>query len=256
MTKNNLGLPLEYQQLPEYFDIHNINDDTDTKNSIIEKLLKKYYADTVLDLTCGTGSQVFYLVERGYQVVGADFSPALIKQAQEKAQQKNLDLQFLDGDMRTVQVGNFDAVITIFNSIGHVSKEDFAQTLQNIRKNLKDGGVYIFDIFNLQAMTDQVVTGLIMDIKKVVNGVNIHNIQHSTIDKNSGLLTSYDKLVVENNGKIQAFENKFSLQIYRAKELQNILNDNGFDVLEQSGFDGSNFVEDKSLSILTVAKKR
>jgi 2-polyprenyl-3-methyl-5-hydroxy-6-metoxy-1,4-benzoquinol methylase len=33
-------------------------------------------------MTCGTGSQVFYLADRGYEVIGSDFSPALIEQAQ------------------------------------------------------------------------------------------------------------------------------------------------------------------------------
>lgn len=66
-TVNNknilLGLPIEYKKSPKYFDAHNISDDTDTKNSVIEKLLRKQKVDTVLDLTCVTGSQVFFLTK-------------------------------------------------------------------------------------------------------------------------------------------------------------------------------------------------
>lgn len=75
--KYKLGLPLEYQQMPEYFDVHNVNEKTGAKNALIEKLLKEQQVKTVLDMTCGTGSQVFCLTERGYEVVGSDFSPAL-----------------------------------------------------------------------------------------------------------------------------------------------------------------------------------
>jgi ubiquinone/menaquinone biosynthesis C-methylase UbiE len=55
MKKAKLGLPLEYQILPEYFNAWNVNDDTASKNAVIEELLKAHNAQTVLDLTCGTG---------------------------------------------------------------------------------------------------------------------------------------------------------------------------------------------------------
>lgn len=38
--ETKLGLPFEYQQMPEYFDAHNISEDTAAKNALIEKLLK------------------------------------------------------------------------------------------------------------------------------------------------------------------------------------------------------------------------
>ena len=64
MKNVKLGLPLEYKKLPEYFDAWNVNDDTPAKNTVIEKLLKVHNVQTILDLTCGTGSQVFFLTEK------------------------------------------------------------------------------------------------------------------------------------------------------------------------------------------------
>src|SRR3990167_10332497 len=162
--KHTLGLPFEYQQKPEYFDAHNVNASTESKNAFIEKLLKAQNVKTVLDMTCGTGSQVFYLAKRGYEVTGSDFSPGLLERARKKAAAEGLDLTFVDGDMRNLKVGQFDAVITIFNAIGHLTQPDFEKTLQNIRANLKDGGVYIFDIFNLQAITDDNIADFAVDI--------------------------------------------------------------------------------------------
>ncbi len=91
MTKK-LGLPIEYKKLPQYFDAHNIGEDTEAKNAVLEKLLKKHKVASVLDLTCGTGSQVFFLTKRGYQVVGSDFSPALLKIARDKAKKEKLKI--------------------------------------------------------------------------------------------------------------------------------------------------------------------
>lgn len=208
-------------------------------------------------MTCGTGSQVFYLVERGYEVIGSDFSPALIEQAKNKAKKMNRDITFIDGDMRDVKVGKFDAVITIFNAIGHVTKADFEKALQNIHANLKTNGVYIFDIFNLQAITDDVINNFAMDIKSVVNGVNIRNVQHSEVDRENGFLISYDEYTIsKEKGEPEIHANSFSLQIYTAKELKLMLERNGFEVVSQYDMDGNDFVAEKSLNILTVAKAR
>src|SRR5579872_5314399 len=255
--KHKLGLPLEYQQMPEYFDAQNVSDETEAKNALIEKLLKEQCVNTVLDMTCGTGSQVFYLAEHGYEAVGSDFSPPLIEMARNKADKAGKNIIFLDGDVRELYVGKFDAVITIFNAIGHLIKTDFEKALQNIYANLKDGGVYVFDIFNLQAITDDVITDFAMDIESIVNGAKIHHVQHSEIDRKNGLLTSHDHYTILKNGiESEIRTNSFSLQIYTAEELRAMLTRNGFEIIHQYDIEGNDFIADKSLNILTVARKK
>jgi ubiquinone/menaquinone biosynthesis C-methylase UbiE len=254
--KHNLGLPLEYQQMPEYFDAHNVSHETAAKNAFIDKLLQAQRVKTVLDMTCGTGSQVFYLTERGYKVVGSDFSPALLEIARQKATQAGKNISFIDGDMRELRVGKFDAVITIFNAIGHLTKADFEKALLNIHANLKEGGIYVFDIFNLLAITDDIIKEFMLDIESIVNGVKIRNRQHSEIDRTSGLLTSHDHYTIFKDAAApEMHTNSFSLQIYTAEELQSMLARNGFETIHQYDMEGQNFKADKSLSILTVARK-
>ncbi|MDA0782450.1 MAG: class I SAM-dependent methyltransferase [Proteobacteria bacterium] len=256
VEKTNLGLPLEYQQMPEYFDAHNVSEETDAKNAVIERLLKEQSVKTVLDMTCGTGSQVFYLQQRGYEVTGSDFSPALIEQAKNKAKAQGKEIAFIDGDMRDLKVGQFDAVITMFNAIGHVSKSDFEKTMQNIHGNLQDGGIYIFDIFNLQAITDEVIHGFNMNIQTTQNGTKIRNQQYSEVDRANRLLTSHDHYTItKEEREPEIYTNSFSLQIYTAKELKEMLAQNGFATLHQYDLEGNDFIADKSLNILTVARK-
>lgn len=251
-----LGLPLEYKKLPEFFDAHNIGDDTELKNSVIEKLLKKYSTKTVLDLTCGTGSQVIFLAKRGYEVVGSDFSPDLLKIARKKAKEAKLNLRFIDGDMRTIKVGKFDAAITMFNAVGHLTKSGFEKAIKNISKNLKDGGIYVFDIMNLEALTDQAVRDLSWHIHRKVGDTQIHNVQCLTLNKKEGLLTAYDTLVIQKlANKPKTIKNKFSLQLYTTKELREMLAEFGFKALEQYDINGAKFLPKKSKSILIVAQK-
>jgi ubiquinone/menaquinone biosynthesis C-methylase UbiE len=252
-----LGLPLEYGKFSQYFDANNFAEDTEVNNALIEKLLREHSVQTVLDLTCGTGSQVFYLINHGYECTGADVSPMLLEIAREKATTKNLNIDFIDGDMRTLKVKKFDAVITIFNAIGHLIKGDFMKAIQNVRENLNDGGIYIFDILNLEAMTDEVVANLAYFKHKKIASTQLLSTQCSIIDRKNGILTSYDNYMIQKNAeKPERFYNEFSLQIYTKRELQEILSENGFEVIEQCGMDGQEFLHEKSLSILTVAQKQ
>lgn len=149
--------PSHYNKEAENYDAFN---EANSKpiNQLIETILKKHRVKTVLDLTCGTGSQVFWLAKRGYEVVGADINSKMLKVANSKAQKEKLALKFLKGDMRTIKVGKFDAVITIFNAVGHLTKIDFEEAMKNISDNLKDGDLYIFDINNLSFLMDGIIS--------------------------------------------------------------------------------------------------
>jgi SAM-dependent methyltransferase len=251
-----LGLPLEYNKLSEFFDAWNVNDGTEDKNAVIENILKGQRIKSVLDMTCGTGSQVFFLKKLGYDVVGTDLSKKLIKLAKNKT--KGDKIEFYTGDIRTIKLNRtFDAVITIFNAIGHLTKIEFAKAIQNIHNHLNPGGIYVFDIFNLDAITDAVIKDFACYVHKDVGEYQFLSTQCSTIDREKGLLTSYDVYMIQKNAeKPKILRNNFSLQIYNADDIQEILNKNGFDVVAHYDMNGNPFIEDKSLSILTVAKKR
>ncbi|WPY00713.1 SAM-dependent methyltransferase N-terminal domain protein [Candidatus Trichorickettsia mobilis] len=54
-------------------------------NALLEKILKEHHVSTVLDLTCRTGSQAFWLKEKGFEVVGSDISRSMLKIIKQKA---------------------------------------------------------------------------------------------------------------------------------------------------------------------------
>lgn len=261
-TKNSedLGLPIFYQEYPEYFDTPSNIYYTNEKNAVIEQLLQACGVKTVLDMACGTGSQVFYLTKRGYTVIGSDFSPGLLKLARDKARKQNIDLQFIDGDMRTLQAGKFDSVITIDNAIGHLIKSDFEIAVRNIYENLNDHAFYIFDILNLEAMTDDIVKSDSerMTDKRITNdGTTIFNVRQSAIDRNNGQLISENNFTIQTQEKETKIRNRCTLQIYTMKELRTILSQNGFQVVEQYKSDAYTFKKsDSGYSIITIAKKK
>lgn len=54
-------------------------------NKTIEAVLKKNRIKTVADFTCGTGSQVFYLHNHGFEVSGFDINKKMLNIAIKKA---------------------------------------------------------------------------------------------------------------------------------------------------------------------------
>ncbi|MEE2910024.1 MAG: class I SAM-dependent methyltransferase [Candidatus Poribacteria bacterium] len=257
MGKNQLGFPLTYSKLYKYYDLLSASqDEIDRKNHFIDRILSQHKVKTVLDFTCGTGAQLFGLTTLGYQVTGVDLSPFLLKIAREKSQQKKLGVELIEGDVRETQVGSFDAAITIFNAIGHLTKTDFEKGIRNIHENLVIGGVYVFDIFNLNAMTDDAIKNLAMDVKVITGDTKIYHSQNSEIDRENGRLTSYDCFTIEKEcNEPKVLKDKFTLQIYTARELRRILIRNGFEVLGQYELNGSKLSEQETVNMLTVAKK-
>jgi ubiquinone/menaquinone biosynthesis C-methylase UbiE len=249
-----MDLPLEYGRLSEYYDEENRGMNANSTNRSIEKLLEKYGVKTVLDLTCGTGSQVLWLAKRGYEVTGADFSPGLLKIAKSKAKKEKLNVRFLRGDMRTIKVGEFDAVITIFNAIGHLTKTDLGKAMRNISRNLKSGGLYVFDIDNSDCIKNNTMT---MDETRILGEVKFRKVQVCRLNRKNGVLDCRDRFSVQKGlSKPKIIEGKFALQLYTAKGLREMLARNGFEVLGQYGMDGSKFSEKNTKNIFTIAKKK
>lgn len=225
-------------------------------NTTIENILAENNVKTVVDLTCGTGSQVFWLTNRGYQVVGLDINETMLNIAKEKAWKQHLDIKLLQGDMRESQIGKFDAAITIFNAIGHLTKKDFEVAIRNISSNLNSNGLYIFDIFNLDYLLyKDNITKLTIDELRKNGDITFREIQYSVITP-EGVLASYDIYYKQKGSAEPMISNAFqTLQVYNAKQLTSIMRKNGFQIVRFCNVDGSEFDQQKSERILTIARK-
>jgi ubiquinone/menaquinone biosynthesis C-methylase UbiE len=258
MTETRHGkIPDWYNKDSEFEEAFNEDSvNSRTTNTTVENILKKYRVKTVLDLTCGTGSQVFWLAKRGYKVTGSDISIGMLKIAKRKAKREKMNVNLLRGDMRTIKVGKFDAALTIHNAVGHLTKAGFEKAMRNIHANLNDGGIYVFDIFNLKYVNnDDNLSKLSLDQLTTIGNTKVREIQHSIID-NNGVLISYTTFYIQkNSSKPKISKTIGTLQLYTAKELREMLIKNGFKVLGQYGMDGSKFVEKSTDRIMTVAKK-
>lgn len=93
--------------------------------------LLEFYAHTplaqhnqlVLDLCCGTGQVARYFLERGYQVVGLDLSPAMLHYAHENTQPylATGQVRFVQADAATFTLPErFGLVVSTFDALNHL----------------------------------------------------------------------------------------------------------------------------------------
>jgi SAM-dependent methyltransferase len=140
----------------ENYDLFYENKDYEAECDLIQEIFRRHAGgnvNTILDLGCGTGNHTIPLAHRGYKVTGIDRSSDMVKYAEAKAQLQHAELkkapQFIKEDVRCFELDeSFDAVIMMFAVLGYqLTNLDLICTLGTIRKQLKPGGLFIFDVW-------------------------------------------------------------------------------------------------------------
>src|SRR5436309_709930 len=102
----------------------------------------------VLDLCCGPGRHSIPLALRGLAVTGVDRSPVLLRQAQENAEEKGVQIELVRSDMRRfVRPAAFDLALNVSISFGYFEDpgENLA-VLANVQESLRPGGVFVLEV--------------------------------------------------------------------------------------------------------------
>lgn len=112
----------------------------------------------ILDLGCGPGFYTRLLAERGFHCTGVDFSPASIKWARQRAQAADLNIDYIQQDIRTYHPTEpFDFIMMTFGELNVFSATDAQSLISHCAQWLKPGGkllveVHTFDEVKRQGM--------------------------------------------------------------------------------------------------------
>ena len=110
----------------------------------------------VLEIGCGPGPNIWYLVREGFTVAGIDGSPTAIRQAKEKLTWEGLPCEMPRVDLK---VGNFaklpwadeyfDAIVDL-EALYANPMENIKDSVAEIRRTLKPGGRFFGKMFGIQ----------------------------------------------------------------------------------------------------------
>lgn len=111
---------------------------------------------SVLELGCGTGTVTRMLSKSGYDCVGLDMSEDMLSIASDKTFEEDLHIIYTCQDMRDFEVPySMDSMISIGDSMNYITcVDDLENVFSCVRENLKENGVFIFDLKTIHFFRD------------------------------------------------------------------------------------------------------
>ena len=113
-------------------------------------LFKKHGTQMILDLGCGAGRNSIYLGKEGFDVVGMDTSRTALKKTKAWSKIEGIpNVTVLRASMTQLPFirQTFHAVISV-SVIHHALKKDIQKTIQEIRRILKNNGLFIANLLS------------------------------------------------------------------------------------------------------------
>ncbi len=214
--------------------------------------LAKKKKGTVLDLACGSGRFSLPIAKLGLNVSGLDLSKTMLSLAKEKADNENLKIDFRLGDIRIFEFENkFNFIFCGFNSSQHLHEEnEYRSFLKSVKEHLKQDGIFAFDIFNPSiSMLNRKSSEkfLVSKYKDPVDGQEIEVWEYPSYNS-ARQLSSFVFHYIK-NGKV-LFEEKFSLRNYFPFEMDVLLRNSGFQIIQKfGGFDDQSFTNESMKQI-------
>lgn len=249
----------EWFNTQDYLEIYKHRDKNDARKivSLISRTVTLKKGAKVLDLACGNGRHSVLFASKGFDVLGIDLSPYLIKQAKQKLSTDYFKyrnrLKFEIRDMRNIRHKNeFDLVVNLFSSFGYFDTDrENIKVITSIARCLKKNGFFFFDFLNARQLEKTLVpldiTGRNQNMVVQVRGI-------------TGGFVKKDILIFKNKRSsghpvLNHFYEK--IKLYSQDDFKKIFKKNGLKIIRTFGdYRGSRFKPDESERQIILAQKR
>jgi len=138
----------QFESYAAYYDLLYNDKDYQGEADYIEKKIKAYAPDTkkIIELGCGTGIHAQLLFQKGYDITGVDISEGMI----ERAKERNPELHFICDNIQTFSVDErVDTILALFHVVSYQTTiKELINTIKNVRTHLKEGGLFLFDVWH------------------------------------------------------------------------------------------------------------
>jgi SAM-dependent methyltransferase len=182
----------------------------------------------VLDAPCGYGRHSVVLAEAGYRVTGADRSQVLLDEARRRSGGRDWP-EWVRADHRELPFddASFDAVLTLFSSLGYRGEEGDRATLREFRRVLRPAGALVIETQHRDRIMSIFREEGWQDL-----GEGALRLEARRMDYAAGEIET-DFILIEADGSRHSLT--YRLRLYTATELVGLLEATGFDDVECFG---------------------
>jgi SAM-dependent methyltransferase len=200
----------------------------------------------VADLCCGQGRHSLALAGRGYSVTAVDRNTEFLAEAKRRAADQNLQIQFVESDMRDFRAETaFDLIISLFSSFGYFDEAGDRQVLGQVFASLNPGGQLVIEIMGQQVLRR------IFQPKAWDEKDGAYMLQHREPSDDWRWINNHWIFIHGNQRK----EFRFRLRIYSDSELLALLESCGFEQISLfGGLDGVPY-DDQATRLVAVATR-
>lgn len=214
----------------------------------LKSLCKIQQDESILDLCCGIGRHSLEFARRGHRVVGVDRTKLYLERAKRSASEENLDIEFVEDDMRTFyRKKSFDVVLSMFTSFSYFDDhEEQMLVLRNIYSSLRAGGRFL-----LESAGKEILARIFLRYSwsEWPHGFMLE--ERETIDDWSKMQNKW--IFIERDGTTHRYE--VTHWIYSGNEIREMLEKVGFtDVKIYGGMDGRPY-DTEAERLVVVATK-
>lgn len=193
------------------------------------QFLRKYIKNKgeILDLGCGTGEFSVRFLKDGFSCIGVDISEVMLEIAGDKTKELE-NIEYYNEDIRDFKLKReIDYIICNFDTVNYFEKfEDLERFFSNSYDNLKDGGIFIFDVVTEEIFDEMFENGLFLDEKD--NYLTIWR-----YEKNRDNYIIKIKLFVrEQENVFRRYEEVHVKTIFDLEEIANLALETGFDIVD------------------------
>ena len=245
-----------YETFSFYYDALTENVNYPARAAYLDGLVQKYKQSAgkvMLDLACGTGTMTEEMAERGYDMIGVDYSEGMLGQAMEKKIEKQLPIQYVCQDMRELELyGTVDAVICTLDSLNHLpSFEDVITVFQRVWESTETGSVFVFDMNTLYKHRELLGNQVYVYETDAVYCVW----ENALCEDNCTVEITLDLFQLCADGRYRRTEEQITERAYAPEQVQAALETIGFHVLGIYHADTEEPLHSDSERMVVVARK-
>ena len=258
-TESKEATPAAFAEYARFYDSLYADKNYEAECDYLAATFERYEStpESILDLGCGSGSHAGLLSRRGYETVGVDISPDMIRQAKIKADAEDLKVKYEIGDVRSIDLGRtFGAVIEMFAVMSYqLTDDDLLADMRTARRHLAPGGLFVFDAWYGPAVVAQKPG----DTSKSVDlptGEKIERTATSVMDEKAHTVeVSYDVKRLYKGDVVDEMQETHRVRYLFADEIEQLLGKAGFEVLEMTPFlDPEGELGDETWNLSVVAR--